>query len=31
MTISFAELGLSTPVLKAVEKMGFTSPTPVQE
>lgn len=28
---TFADLGLSTPVLKAVGEMGFTSPTPVQE
>jgi ATP-dependent RNA helicase RhlE len=27
---SFAELGLSRPVLRAVEKAGYTSPTPIQ-
>lgn len=31
MTMTFAELGLPKPALAAVEMMGFTTPTPVQE
>lgn len=27
----FSELGLSEPVLKAVEKCGYEHPTPIQE
>jgi ATP-dependent RNA helicase DeaD len=30
-TLNFSELGLAQPLLKAVEELGFTSPTPVQE
>jgi ATP-dependent RNA helicase RhlE len=29
--MSFAELGLSEPVLKAIEESGYTNPTPIQE
>ncbi len=28
---SFLELGIAPPILKALEEMGFTEPTPVQE
>ena len=31
MSTTFEDLGLSETTLKAVEKMGFTTPTPVQE
>lgn len=31
MTKSFAELGLSPAALKAVDSLGYTTPTPVQE
>ncbi|WP_439653128.1 DEAD/DEAH box helicase [Raoultibacter phocaeensis] len=31
MSTTFQDLGLSETTLKAVEKMGFTTPTPVQE
>ncbi len=29
-SVSFAELGLSTPLLRAIEKLGWTQPTKVQ-
>lgn len=29
--MSFTELGLSTPLLQAIEKQGYTSPSPIQE
>ncbi len=29
--MSFANLGLSTPLLKAIEEQGYTKPTPIQE
>ncbi|WP_017443751.1 DEAD/DEAH box helicase [Gayadomonas joobiniege] len=29
-TVLFSELGLPTPVLKAIEEMGFNEPTPIQ-
>ncbi|MDP7108005.1 MAG: DEAD/DEAH box helicase, partial [Roseibacillus sp.] len=29
--MSFAELGLSEGVLKAIEESGYTNPTPIQE
>lgn len=29
--LEFSQLGLAQPLLKAVEELGFTSPTPVQE
>ena len=30
MTISFAQLGLSEPILKTLEELGHTEPTPIQ-
>ncbi|MEG0451761.1 MAG: DEAD/DEAH box helicase, partial [Coprobacillus sp.] len=29
--ITFNELGLSSDVLKGIEKMGYVSPSPIQE
>lgn len=29
--MSFASLGLSAPLLKAIEKQGYTTPTPIQQ
>lgn len=29
--MSFTELGLSSPLLQAIEKQGYTSPSPIQE
>jgi len=28
---SFSDLGLSQPILEAIETMGFITPTPIQE
>ncbi|KMT63863.1 DEAD/DEAH box helicase [Catenovulum maritimum] len=30
-TVQFNELGLPAPILQAIESMGFTQPTPIQE
>jgi superfamily II DNA/RNA helicase len=30
MSLSFADMGLAAPLLRAVETLGFTNPTPVQ-
>ena len=29
--MSFKELGLSAPLLKAIKEQGYTKPTPIQE
>ena len=29
--VSFEELGVSAPILKAIEELGFENPMPVQE
>ena len=29
--VSFADLGLSEPILRAVQEMGYLHPTPIQE
>jgi len=31
MTITFSDLGLSEPIVRAVSEQGYTSPTPIQE
>jgi ATP-dependent RNA helicase RhlE len=29
--MTFKELGLAEPILKALEEQGYTNPTPIQE